>query len=64
MDVAEFEELKRLPFIIDQLEAIQELHKPIYEDGDPVGCLRCDWESDGKFPCATRRLADEALNTN
>lgn len=27
MDVAEFEELKRLPFIIDQLEAIQELHK-------------------------------------
>jgi len=43
------------------LLAIQELHKPIFEDGDPVGCWRCDWEMDGQFPCATRKLADEAL---
>ena len=43
------------------LVAIQKLHKPIFEDGDPVGCWRCDWEMDGQFPCATRKLADEAL---
>lgn len=43
------------------LVAIQELHKPIFEDGDPVGCWRCDWEMDGQFPCAIRKLADEAL---
>lgn len=61
MGMAEFEELKRLPFIIDQLEAIQELHRPVYEGAEAVGCWRCDWEQDGQWPCRTRRLADDAL---
>lgn len=59
MDVAEFEELKRLPFIIDQLEAIQELH-----GRDTCGCCLHCLSDDGwsvKFPCSTRRLADDAL---
>ena len=43
------------------LVAIQGLHKPVIEDGLPVGCLRCDWEMDGVWPCRTRKLADEAL---
>ena len=43
------------------LVAIQELHKPILEDGHPIGCWRCDWEQDGQWPCSTRRLADDAL---
>lgn len=50
--------------IIDRtkaLVAIQELHKPVVEHGVPVGCLRCDWDEDGQWPCDTRKLADEAL---
>lgn len=50
--------------IIDRtkaLVAIQELHKPVYEGKEAVGCLRCDWDEDRQWPCATRRLADEAL---
>ena len=43
------------------LVTIQELHEPIIEDGVPVGCLRCDWEVDGAWPCRTRKLADEGL---
>lgn len=57
MDVAEFEELKRLPFIIDQLEAIQELH----EKGSHLGPRRQCCECFHIWPCATRRLADDAL---
>ncbi|MEU5838528.1 hypothetical protein ABZ820_33340 [Streptomyces diacarni] len=43
------------------LVAIQEHHVPVIEDGIPVGCLRCDWEVDGAWPCKTRKLADEGL---
>lgn len=43
------------------LVAIQELHTPVFEGEEAVGCLRCDWEEDGQYPCETRRLADEAL---
>lgn len=57
MGVAEVEELKRLPFIIDQLEAIQELHVPALGWGVPLRCGHCAHE----HPCPTRRLADDAL---
>lgn len=43
------------------LVAIQELHRAVYEGDEAVGCWRCDWEQDGQWPCATRRLADDAL---
>lgn len=45
------------------LEAIQELHKAVAfygEDADWWVCGHCH----DKHPCATRSLADEALNNN
>ena len=64
MDVAEFEELKRLSFIIDQLEAIQELAVG-FQDWNPM-----DSRDAGEvYPASSvedllddiRRLADDAL---
>lgn len=53
--------LHKIPAMRSALVAIQELHKPVIEDGLLVGCLRCDWEVDGVWPCSTRRLADQGL---
>lgn len=53
--------LHKIPNMRTALEAIQELHKPVYEGVEAVGCLLCDWEVEGAWPCDTRRLADQGL---
>lgn len=69
MDVAEYVSYPRqngknmLKKALNALEAIQELHPEytqIYDGAEDKYCGRCLTD----FPCATRRLADEALNTN
>lgn len=62
--VSEMIAVDQLPTMRAALVAIQELHKPVYEGDEAVGCWRCDWEQDGQWPCRTRRLADDALETN
>lgn len=62
--MSEFEELKRLPFIVDQLVAIQELHKPVKVLAGWTRCscnLKDDMGLSVLWPCSTRKLADEAL---
>ena len=46
------------------VEAVLELHVPVMEDGEPVGCSCCDWESEGNWgwPCATLAAIENALN--
>lgn len=52
-----------LPFLVDQLEAIQSLHKCTYVSvenevwGRNPRCEECHDE----YPCPTRKLSDEAL---
>jgi hypothetical protein len=45
----------QLPPILDALDAVLALHKPVLEDGKPVGCICCDWDVKGNevWPCAT-----------
>ena len=43
------------------LEAILQLHVPVLEDGEPVGCECCDWDYVGNesWPCATYRETEK-----
>lgn len=41
-----------------KLEAVRNLHEPVMEDGEPVGCSMCDWEHPSydfnkPWPCPT-----------
>lgn len=39
--------------VVESIFKILEIHVPIMEDGNAVGCRTCDWEVCGTYPCNT-----------